>query len=94
VSSLFLFGAGASFGSGPCAPSAPPLGSRLFDELRAAGGVASEVSEDLAESFRQDFEAGMDRFWSEHNVRTSELLRDMARYLPSSNRSPVIYISG
>jgi hypothetical protein len=60
----------------------------LFDELRAAGGAASEVSEDLAESFRQDFEAGMDRFWSEHNVRTSELLRDMARYFAQFEPQP------
>lgn len=80
MSSLFLFGAGASFGSGHCSPSPPPLGGALFDELRKAGGVAARVSEDLAELFRHDFEAGMDRFWTDHNTWTSELLRDMARY--------------
>lgn len=38
------------------------------------------MSEELAELFRHDFEAGMDRFWTEHNTWTSELLRDMARF--------------
>ncbi|WP_428312001.1 hypothetical protein [Hydrocarboniphaga sp.] len=80
MSSLFLFGAGASFGSGPCQPTTPPLGSALFDELRNSGGVAARVSDDLAALFRCDFEAGMDRFWLEHNPWTSELLRDMARF--------------
>lgn len=80
MSTLFLFGAGASFGSGPCLPTPPPLGGALFDELRKAGGVASRVSEELAELFRRDFEAGMDRFWQDHNTWTSELLRDMARF--------------
>lgn len=42
--------------------------------------MATRVSEDLAELFRRDFEAGMDRFWREHNIWTSELLRDMARF--------------
>lgn len=80
MSTLFLFGAGASFGSGPCLPTTPPLGGALFDELRKRGGAASRVSEDLAELFRRDFEMGMDRFWREHNIWTSELLRDMACY--------------
>ena len=38
------------------------------------------MSEELAELFRHDFEAAMDRFWTEHNTWTSELLRDMARF--------------
>lgn len=80
MSSLFLFGAGASYGCGPCSPLNPPLGNALFDELRKAGGAASRVSEELAALFRQDFEAGMDKFWEQHNTWTTELLRDMARY--------------
>lgn len=56
------------------------LGGTLFDELRKAGEVATRVSDELAMLFRQDFEAGMHRFWTEHNYWTSELLRDMARY--------------
>lgn len=80
MSTLFLFGAGASFGSGACFPTTPPLGGALFDELRKSGGVAARVSQDLADLFRRDFEAGMDRFWRDHNSWTSELLRDMARF--------------
>lgn len=80
MSTLFIFGAGASFGSGPCSPTTPPLGGSLFDELRKNGGVAARVSEDLAELFRLDFETGMDRFWRDHNTWTTELLRDMARF--------------
>lgn len=80
MSSLFLFGAGASFGSGPCSPEPPPLGGALFDQLRKSGGAAARVSEELAKRFRCDFEAGMDQFWTDHNTWTSELLRDMARF--------------
>lgn len=79
MSSLFLFGAGASFGSGPCLPYPPPLGANLFPALRAAGGVAATIDEDLANAFK-DFEVGMDRFWDERNTQTTELLRDMARF--------------
>lgn len=80
MSSLFLFGAGASHGSGPCSPHPPPLGTQLFSALQASGGAASTVDSDLAQAFVDDFEAGMDRFWKEHNTRTTELLRDMARF--------------
>lgn len=80
MSSLFLFGAGASFGSGPCWPYPPPLGKELFPALRAVGGVAKTVDTDLANLFVDNFEAGMDRFWEERNTDTTELLRDMARF--------------
>lgn len=80
MSSVFLFGAGASYGSGPCSPCPPPLGAQLFPALQAAGGVAATVNTDLAEVFVRDFEKGMDRFWAEHNTQTTELLRDMARF--------------
>lgn len=80
MTSLFLFGAGASFGSGPCSPATPPLGSGLFAELQAAGGVASRVGNELSSVFEADFEAGMDRFWDDHQIYTTEFLRDMASY--------------
>ncbi len=80
MSSLFLFGAGASFGSGPCAPYPPPLGSQLFPALKAAGGIAATVSPELESLFIQDFEKGMDRFWTERNPDTTQLLREMAQY--------------
>jgi hypothetical protein len=42
--------------------------------------VAARVDADLTAAFVRDFEAGMDRFWAERNVETTELLRDMARF--------------
>ena len=79
MSSTFLFGAGASAFSGECYPTTPPLGADLFSELRRRGGVAAEVEEDLVDLFG-DFEAGMAEFRRRHEVKTSALLRDMARY--------------
>lgn len=80
MTSLFLFGAGASFGSGPCRPHPPPLGGHFFAALRQQGGVANEIGDELASVFAADFEAGMDRFRIEHNTLTTSLLRDMAKY--------------
>lgn len=80
MSSLFLFGAGASYGSGPCYPCNPPLGSNLFAALQAHGGVASTVSPDLAALFAQDFEKGMDDFWIRRNTDTTRFLREMAKF--------------
>jgi hypothetical protein len=88
VSTTFLFGAGASFGSGPCLPYAPPLGRDFFAKLQAQGGIASKVHPDLAKLFKDDFEAGMDRFWVERQVDTTELLRDMAKYFAKFKPGP------
>src|SRR5437867_895964 len=55
---LFLFGAGASFGSDTS--GTPPLGLRLFDELRKFNPDGwGRVAGDLAAAFRNDFEEGM-----------------------------------
>ena len=81
MSSVFLFGAGASYGSGPCHPHPPPLGDRLFSALQAEGGVAASISDDLAAVFRCNFETGMDRFWNERNTDVTPLLSEMAEYL-------------
>lgn len=90
MSSLFLFGAGASYGSGPCVHGGggdryveanPPLGWGLFGELQKVGGAASIVSDRLAQVFSEDFERGMEQFLVEHNARLTEFHRDIARYL-------------
>jgi hypothetical protein len=80
VSSLFLFGAGASYGSGPCIPHAPPRGNDLFEALRKRGGVAAEFPTDIADTFAHDFEGGMDLLWERHNTQVTALLLDMAAY--------------
>jgi hypothetical protein len=81
VSTTFLLGAGASYGSGPCSPYPPPLGRDLFNALVAQGGLASRLPQHLAAAFIDDFETGMDKFWHERNEDLTELQRDMARYL-------------
>lgn len=78
---LFLFGAGASFGSGPCQPTNPPLGRDLLLRMREEGGIASTIEGDLLDCFIADPEKGMVRFFEERNSDTTELLKQMCAYL-------------
>ncbi|EPT0780893.1 TPA: hypothetical protein MD067_002954 [Enterobacter hormaechei] len=78
---LFLFGAGASFGSGPCRPTNPPLGKDLLLRMRDEGGIASTIEGDLLDCFIADPEKGMVRFFEERNSDTTELLKQMCAYL-------------
>lgn len=80
MSTVFLFGAGASYGSGPCKPDNPPLGNDFFTEFKKLGGIASTVSTELEDLFCKDFEKGMDAFFEQRNKDVSEFLRDMAKY--------------
>jgi hypothetical protein len=80
VTALFLVGAGASFGSGDCLPSCPPLGGDLFGELRSAGGVAATITSPLLEVFEENFEIGMERFREERDADTTAFLREMAAF--------------
>ena len=80
MTTLFLFGAGASRFSGECIPCPPPLGGELFGALRARGGVAASVDSTLAAAFG-DFEAGMALFRSRYEGRTTTLLRETCAYL-------------
>lgn len=80
MSSVFLIGAGASYGSGPCHPKNPPLGEGFFDEFKAMGGIAATVSQDLEKLFTEDFEKAMDRFFEERNTDVTQFLREMAEY--------------
>ncbi|WP_151444368.1 SIR2 family protein, partial [Cronobacter sakazakii] len=78
---LFLFGAGASFGSGPCQPTNPPLGRDLLLRMREEGGIASTIEGDLLDCFIEDPEKGMVKFFKERNIDTTELLKQMCAYL-------------
>jgi hypothetical protein len=79
---LFLFGAGASFGSGACVPYPPPLGRHLFTELEMHFSVWRDLPEIAKVAFKRDglFEPGFE--WVQKNLeeRTSELMRAMAVY--------------
>ncbi len=88
MSTLFLFGAGASYGSLDCTPYPPPLGCQLFNELANAGGIARTIHGELADLFQQDFEKGMDAFFDERNEDVSAFLRDMAKYFVQFKPGP------
>lgn len=73
---VFLFGAGASYGSDT--HGTPPLEAGLFEELRRFNPDAwGSISGDLAERFRADFEEGM-KLVSHHSL--APLQRAMAAY--------------
>ena len=80
MSSVFLFGAGASAFSGECTPRNPPLGNNLFSELQRCGGVAATVTGELAEIFSRNFEDGMAEFRRAREVETTAFQRDLAKY--------------
>jgi hypothetical protein len=88
MSTVFLFGAGASYGSGDCNPYPPPLGKHLFPKLQRWGGVASTVESPLREKFINDFEKGMEEFFRHRNIDTTAFLREMAAYFAQFELGP------
>ena len=80
MSTVFLFGAGASAYSLDCTPSCPPLGKDLFAALQAQGGVSATFSPELVATFTTNFEDGVAALRSSRPVDLLEFLRDLARY--------------
>lgn len=78
---VVLFGAGASYGSGPVHPSPPPLGDQLFNELDKLGKTATGLPQFLKEKFRKNFEEGMSEFYDWSNQNTMSFQRELAGYL-------------
>ncbi len=81
---VVLLGAGASYGSGPAHPGAPPLGSGkngLFDRLLEHGGMAASFPPDLQDLFRSNFEEGMAKYEQSVHGDINAFHRYMARYL-------------
>ena len=73
---VFLFGAGASFGSDTA--GMPPLGNQLFACLQQfSPDIWGKIAGDLAEQFRQDFEAEMTQV---SPMQLAPLQRAMADY--------------
>ena len=56
------------------------MGTGLFDELAARGGMFSNIDQDLARTFRTNFEDGMAQFRLRHDVLTAPFLLRMAEY--------------
>lgn len=80
MSTLFLFGAGASRFSGECDPYPPPLGPDLFKDLQAAGGVAAHLDPSWTTAFAHNFEEAMLEFARTREHELSQFLRDIALY--------------
>lgn len=89
MTTVFLFGAGASAFSGECYPSPPPLGKNLFDEMNKQGFIKDIIPIDLIEDFKTSFESGMyklDLMGSEHYLPLMRSLAlFLARYEPGKN---------
>ena len=77
---VFLFGAGASYGSVDCRPHLPPLGTQLFDVLEGLGGTTSSLSEDQKFAFKQKFEPAMADLYATSSRKAYALLREMGSY--------------
>lgn len=76
-----IFGAGASFGSGPCEPFNPPLGMDLFARLEERGGAFSRLDAHIKEIFiTQGFESGMSAI-EDVNTAINPLQKEIAIYL-------------
>lgn len=76
---LILFGAGASYGSGGI-KNPPPLGKNLFDELsKKFPNTWGSINQDLANSFRENFEMGMELLYN-NEKQLASFLKDMAIY--------------
>lgn len=78
---LFLFGAGASFGAGGIIPERPPLGSRLYSELeRIYPGTWGGLPHETKSKFRENFELGMQEVYERWGIAIPQLMREMAIY--------------
>jgi hypothetical protein len=79
-----LFGAGASNGSGSdVSPHCPPLGRDLFNELTIYFPTSwgSRLPSLLSETFRKDFEEGMEQLVnSKFSAIVPLLMRNMSEY--------------
>lgn len=87
MKTLFVFGGGASYGSGCCNPKTPPLGHQLFDELLKHCPSARQLPEDVQTKFQEkavnglkDFEKGMDYLFDNYSELVSPFLSEMAQY--------------
>ena len=81
MSVLFVIGAGASYGNPDCEPHPPPLGARLYSELKVESQVARELDEEVVKILETgDFESGMELLWEREPVKITPLQIDLAKY--------------
>lgn len=80
---IFLFGAGASHGTGYIIPGRPPLGSQLYQFLceiypKSWGAFPKEIRNKFE---KENFESGMGELYEEYSQLIPKLMREMAIYL-------------
>ncbi len=81
MTTVLLFGAGASFGGGDFLPERPPLGNQLFAELsRCFKGSWGALPTDAAAAFTDNFERGMEMVWENWSHAVPTLMQHMAIY--------------
>lgn len=81
MSAIILLGAGASYGSGPCAPSGPPpLGNQLYKELQLVSETARSFPESIQLAFDTHFETGMAQVREHLDELSGAFIRDMGAY--------------
>ncbi|MEX0609038.1 MAG: hypothetical protein WD016_05375 [Balneolaceae bacterium] len=78
---VFLFGAGASFGSGNVYPTPPPLGNQLFNALERLFPTSwGSLPTDVKDVFRTNFEHGMQEIIDRYNAAIAPLMQHMGIY--------------
>ena len=83
---VFLFGAGASFGSGNVHPINPPLGNSLFNSLqRLFPGTWGQIPDELSSKFENDFEKGMHEVIDNHSFSIAPLMQHMGIFFSRFN---------
>ena len=78
MKTIFLFGAGASYGSGGLNYQVP-LGEKLYSELRKYFPTTwGSLPVELENMFLNNFEVGMEKIWKDHSNNIGILMQDMA----------------
>ena len=96
MKNIFLFGAGASHGSGGL-NYLTPLGSQLFFDLKKHfSNTWGSLPKDVLKKLEENFEEGMEIVWKEHSNNVGVLMQDMAVFFSKiiiSNPSENLYVS-
>lgn len=85
MSTLFLFGAGASFGTSHVIPGSPPLSNCLYEELARDFSNWYGLPEIIKSELSDNFEQGMGNVWMNRQTDVAQLMRDMACFFAKYN---------
>lgn len=88
MSIVILLGAGASYGSKDVIPYLPPLGNQLFQKLVENSGIASQIDIDIKNSFLENFEIGMSKYFDAVHGNIMTFQRELAHYLACFSPGP------